>query len=93
VAAHDLRCDADDVPLPDLADLVVEPDPARAGDDHVGLLLLAGAVAARRADARGVAPVADAEVTGADVLAAEPASIPGKRPPVSSSTPSRLTIA
>ena len=43
--AHDLGRHADDVPLPDVAHLVVEAHAARAGDDDVGLLLLAMAVA------------------------------------------------
>src|SRR4051795_2085308 len=69
--AHDRGRDADDVPLRDVAHLVVEAHAARAGDDHVGLLLLAMAVTARVAQVRGVAPVADAQVAGAEVLAAE----------------------
>ena len=57
------RGDAQDIPLlRSVDDLVVEPHPAGAGDHHVGLLLLAVAMAERRADARPVAELADAEV-------------------------------
>ncbi len=71
--AHDGRGDADDVPRADVADLVVEPYAAGAGDDHVGLLLLAVRVRRRAAEVRRVAPVADAEVARVEVLAAEAA--------------------
>ena len=69
--AHDPGADADDVPLPDVADLVVEPDAAGADDDDVGLLLLAVAVADGVAQVGRVLPVADPDVARAEGVAAE----------------------
>src|SRR3954470_12862923 len=68
---HDRWRDADDVPLADLADLVVESYAPRAGDDDVGLLLLAMAVATRIAHVRLVGKAADPELGRAEVLACE----------------------
>ena len=91
--AHDVRGDADDVPRAEVDDLVVELDPARAADDDVGLLLLAVAMAERRAEAGAVAEVADAEVLGVDVLAGEPCLEPsGPRSAAASSTSLRFLI-
>src|SRR5437763_14528511 len=59
--AHHRWRDADDVPLADLAYLVVEPYTPRAGDDDVGLLLFAMAVATRIAHVRRVGAAADPE--------------------------------
>ena len=66
-----LWADSNDVPLVDLVDLVVEPDPAGAVDDDVRLFLFAVAVGHGCADAGRVAEVGDAEVLGVDVLARE----------------------
>src|SRR4051812_45782288 len=69
--AHDRWRDADDVPLADLADLVGEPDAPRAGDDHVGLLLLPLAVATELAQVRLEGEAPDPDHRGAEVLACE----------------------
>src|SRR4051794_10271762 len=63
--------DADQVPAPHVADLVVELDPPGAADDDVDLLLDAMGVSHRGAETGAVAEVADAEVLGAQVLSAE----------------------
>src|SRR4029079_152638 len=63
--AHDLGIDAHEVPLAQLDHLAVEQDLPGAGDHQVGLLLLAVAVAALRAEAGRIAPVADADVARA----------------------------
>src|SRR4051794_2306738 len=39
-SAHHVRRDANHVPFAQLDDLVIKAHPARAADDHVGLLLL-----------------------------------------------------
>src|SRR5207247_2270018 len=70
--AHDLRGDADDVPLPNVVNLVVEADAAGAAHHDVRLLLLAVAVTARVAHVRRVGEATDAELAGPEVLAAEP---------------------
>src|SRR5205807_10569581 len=70
-AAHDLGRDAQRVPLAQLDDLVIEPGAPRPADDHVGLLLDLVAVADAGAKAGRVAEVADPEVLGAEVLAAD----------------------
>src|SRR5579862_4933006 len=66
------RGDTDSVPGADLDDLVAQPDPARAADDHVDLLLLAVTVSYGRSDAGAVPEVADPQVLARQVLAAEP---------------------
>src|SRR5215210_6399368 len=60
--ADDRRRDAQDVPRGDLDDLAVEAGTARAGDDHVDLLLLAMPVAPRHAGSRLVREPADAQL-------------------------------
>jgi len=69
--------DADNVPLPQLVELVVEADPAGAVDDDVGLFLFAVAVCHRGADAGRVAEVADPEMLGVEVFAREATFDPG----------------
>src|ERR1019366_7911383 len=76
--AHDLRCNAHDVPLAKLEDLVIQENPTRSGDDDVGLFLLAVAVGHRAAHVGLVAEVPYAEVTRLQVLAAEPTLDPGR---------------
>src|SRR5437660_635988 len=66
--SDDLGRDADDIPGPELLGLVVEQDPAGAGDDDVGLLLLLVAVSHRAAQVRGVPKETDPEVAGVQVL-------------------------
>src|SRR5207244_11251816 len=48
--ANSRRTDADDVPLPEVMQGVVQPDTARSADDDVRVLLLAVAVRLRRTD-------------------------------------------
>lgn len=59
---HDVRRDAEHVPLTKLDDLLIKPRAARPTDDDVCLLLLAVAVAEWGPDARLIEKVADAEV-------------------------------
>lgn len=56
------RSDAQDVPCRELDDLVVEPGTTGAGDDDVGLLLLAMAVSDRHAGTWLVGEPADADL-------------------------------
>src|SRR5262249_19767860 len=61
--------DTHHVPLAQLANLVVEPDPPRSSDDDIGLFLLAVAVRHRRAHTGPVAEGADSPVLGTGVRA------------------------
>src|SRR4051794_22117960 len=72
-SAHDMRRDAHDVPLAQLDRLVVEPDPSRTAEHHIGLLLHPVAVPAGGTAAGGVAEVADSELLGIEKLAREAA--------------------
>jgi hypothetical protein len=75
-ATDDRRRDANDVPRPELAHLVVEADAAAARHDDVRLLLLAVGVGERGADVGLEGPQGDAEVARLEVLAAEHAPHP-----------------
>src|SRR4029077_20356097 len=70
-AAHGARRHAYHIPAAQVHDVIVELDPPRAAQHHVGLLLLAVVVAERRAEARAEAEVAHAEVLGVDMRARE----------------------
>src|ERR1700704_563134 len=77
--ASNARTVPHDVPLLEVVDLVIEPDPARAGHHDVRLLLLAVAVGHRRAHAGRVPEMADPEGLRIQVLASE-ASLDARRP-------------
>src|SRR5437764_4801298 len=69
--AYRARRDANDVPLPQLDDLVVELDATGTADHDVDLFLLAMAVAHRGAEAGAVPEVADSEMLGVEMPARE----------------------
>src|SRR3954469_3396803 len=66
-----LRSHAHHVPLTQVQHLVIDQDLPGSAHDHVGLLLLAVPMAALALVVRRVAPVADPEVAGVEVLTAE----------------------
>src|SRR5262249_41005061 len=68
----DSRRDAQDVPLLQLEDLIVQLRATGARDDDVDLLLLAVGVTHTRPETGAVAEVADAELLGVEVLARHP---------------------
>lgn len=70
-AADAARRDADDVPLPDVHDVVVHADPARSGHDHVDLLLLGVPMTQGGAEIRRIAEIADSKMLRVEVAAAE----------------------
>src|SRR5688572_854479 len=69
--AHDGRRDAQHVPRNELDDLVAELGAAGAGDDDVGLLLLAMPVAPRHAGSRRVREAAHPELARVQGVAGE----------------------
>jgi len=77
--ADNRRAHANHVPWPQVVDFAVEQYPARASDNEIDLLLFSVVVADLRTKTGGVAEIADPEMLGVKMLAAEP-SFHSRRP-------------